>query len=107
MKKTDNKGVTRPGAKVSKIAKKKTAKPAKKSPQRSPKFAIRDTCFKCGKPIVRMTDEKMRKQFGGVPITAIVSEHYVTPWGPACRDCLPDVEEMWMKYRQFMTGGGE
>ena len=64
-------------------------------------FAIADVCSKCKKPIVVMTDEEMRKKFGGAPITAIVSLHYVTPWGVVCKDCMPNVTEKWNQRETF------
>ncbi len=69
------------------------------------KFAISDVCFRCKKPIVEMTGPESRKRFAGAPVTAVIHAHYVTPWGPACAECLKGVMEKWGQYVRFKETG--
>lgn len=69
------------------------------------KFTLSNTCFRCKRPVVEMTDQESRKQFGDAPITAIIKEHYITPWGVACPDCVKKLCHMWGQYTRFQDTG--
>ena len=69
------------------------------------KYALSTICFRCKKPVVEMTAQEIRKRFGGAPITAIIKEHYITPWGVACPDCMKHLCGLWGQYKLFQETG--